>query len=95
MKIYFGIDCAPGSIRPSTYAERVFEKLRVDPIEAYSKLFGAWEWEVDVDDNFDYESFKIWMKTEMDELYNTGRIRGAQWDKVEGEKSYESYNVTV
>ena len=42
-----------------------------------------------MDDNFDYESFKAWMKTEMDELYNTGRIRGAQWDKVEIGENYE------
>ena len=89
MKIYFGIDCAPGGIRPNTYAERVFEKLGINPIEAYNKCFGAWEWEVDVDDNFDYESFKMWMKAEMDELYKAGRIRDAQWDKVETEKQYE------
>lgn len=46
MKIYFGIDCAPGGIRPNTYAERVFEKLGINSIEAYNKCFGAWEWEV-------------------------------------------------
>lgn len=83
MKIYFGIDCAPGSIRPDVYAERVFDKLGVEPIEAYSKLFGVWEWKVTVSEDFDYEDFKKWMKTEMDRLYEMGYIRGAQWDKVE------------
>lgn len=34
MKIYFGIDCAPGGIRPNTHAERVFEKLGINPIVA-------------------------------------------------------------
>ena len=38
MKIYFGIDCAPGGIRPNTHAERVFEKLGINPIEAYNKI---------------------------------------------------------
>lgn len=83
MRIYFGIDCYPGGVRPDEYAKRVFEKLGVEPTEAYSKLFGAWEWEVTVNDDFNYEGFRTWMKTEMDSLYETGRIRGAQWDKIE------------
>ncbi len=60
-----------------------FEKLGVEPIEAYSKLFGAWEWEVTVSEDFDYEEFKKWMKMEMDRLYEMGHIRGAQWNKVD------------
>lgn len=83
MKIYFGIDCAPGTPRPNVYAERVFEKLGVESVDAYSKVFGAWEWQVEVDDNFDFDDFKSWMKNEMDKLYNSGNIRGAQWDKIE------------
>lgn len=83
MHIYFGIDCAPCSPRPDTYAKLVFDKLGVEPIAAYNKMFGAWEWEVVVDNDFDFQEFNSWMKSTMDKLYNSGYIRGAQWNKVE------------
>lgn len=82
MKIYFGIDCAPGAIRPDVYASGVFKKLGVSPVEPYSKLFGAWEWQVTVDDEFNFKEFNSWMKQEMDTLYAKGSIRGAQWDTI-------------
>ena len=82
LKIYFGIDCAPGTPRPEIYAKRVFEKLGVESVTPYSKCFGAWEWNIELDDTFDFDSFSSWMKSEMDRLYNTGNIRGAQWGKI-------------
>lgn len=80
MKVYFGIDCAPATPRPDIYAVKVFEKLSVEPIEPYNKFFGAWEWSVEVTDDFNWDNFKDWIKGYMDNLYEKGYIRGAQWD---------------
>lgn len=82
MKIYFGIDCAPGMVRPDVYAKSVFERLGVEPMSPKSTLFGAWKWEVSVDDDFNWEDFKLWMKSRMNFLYGKGYIRGAEWDLV-------------
>lgn len=79
MRVYFGIDCAPGAARPDVWAKEVFEELGVEPVETDSRLFGAWEWHVDVADAFDWDSFSSWMKKKMDRLYEAGHIRGAKW----------------
>lgn len=57
--------------------KRVLEKFGVESVTPYSKCFGAWEWNIELDDTFDFNSFSSWMKREMDRLYNTGNIRGA------------------
>lgn len=81
--IYFGIDCDPFQQRPDVYAKAVFDKLGVAEIEPYSKMFGAWQW--NVKKNMTEEEWKevnTWMKSEMDRLYGNDKIRGAQWDKL-------------
>ena len=83
--IDFGIDCAPGSPRPDTFAGSVFEYLGVEYHEPYNKFFGAWEWNVDVNmTDKEWDTFDKWMKEKMDNLYENGRIRGARWQKVTG-----------
>lgn len=79
MRIYFGIDCAPGTPRPDVRAKSVFERLGVEPIEPYNKFFGAWQWNVQVADDFDFENFSAWIKEYTEWLYEEGLIRGAEW----------------
>ena len=80
--VYFCIDCDPYQQRPEVYARKVFEKLGVKESEPVSKLFGAWQWNVDKKlSESEWVEFKDWMKVEMDALYTQGKIRGAQWDK--------------
>lgn len=73
-----GIDCAPGSPRPDSYIGKVFEKFGVTPSEPISKCFGAWTWEFESTEQT-YRDNKVWLKEYMDGLYNSGRIRGAEW----------------
>lgn len=57
MKIDFGIDCGPGMPRSNVYAEMIFDRLGIEPIPPYSKLFGAWKWKVEVYNyNYQYKS---------------------------------------
>lgn len=75
----FGIDCDPFQQRPNDYAMRVFEYLDIAYEEPYSKLFGAWQWNVEAEIE-DKEEFEEWIKEYMDNLYNRDKIRGARWD---------------
>ena len=79
--ISFGVDCYPGSPRPDAYAKKVFEYLGLEYINPYSMVFGAWEWEVSIDED-KYHDFDKWMRETMDALYESGRIRGARWGKL-------------
>lgn len=89
--IYFGIDCAPGAIRPDTFAKKVFEYLGLPYQEPDSMLMGAWNWRIWSEDyNKEYiEEFKHWMKQSMDKLYEDGYIRGAEWGPIDE----EDYNM--
>lgn len=73
-----GIDCAPGAPRPNVRAAIVFDKLNMPAIEPYNKIFGAWSWSIPCTDT-EYATLKPWLKETMDKMYDSGKIRGAQW----------------
>lgn len=82
--LYVGIDCAPGAPRPDQYIQFFEEMFGVKFGATASRLFGAWQWYVEITDptkgkDF-YESKEQEIKQHMDDLYAQGRIRGAEWD---------------
>lgn len=87
--LYFGIDCEPGTPRPDTHAKVVFDRLGIEPVEPYNKFFGAWEWNVPCTrEQYDslFAGEAKWMKATMNNLYESGRIRGAQWNFIGGDE---------
>lgn len=84
--VEFGIDCDPFQQRPEVYAVDVFEKLGVGKSEPYSELFGAWRWQVAKEMTEEaWQEFNDWIKSHMDNLYQSDKIRGAVWSKCMAE----------
>ena len=86
MKIVIGIDCAPGRTRPNAYIGGALRILGIDnkenlEKEAFSKLFGAWEWEFDCNEET-YQSKRDELQKYFEDLYERGFIRGAQFNKI-------------
>ena len=77
--MYLVIDCAPGSPRPDVFAQEVFNRLGMEPVNTDSRIFGAWTWRFPVDEDKYNEVIKDWIKQYMNDLYSSGRIRGAEW----------------
>lgn len=77
VKVVFGIDCEPCTPRPDVYAKDIFAMLNKEYQEPYSKMFGAWEWEVEVDNCCDIEQKLNCIHERFETLYNQGYIRGA------------------
>lgn len=72
------IGCAPGPIRPDTYAKEIFNDLGIEYCEPVNKFFGDWSWEVMLqEDKFNIvrEKHAPYLK----ELYDKGAIRYSNW----------------
>lgn len=85
-KIYIGIDCAPCTPRPGIYLPGALDVLGLDGAtlgtkDAYSKLFGAWQWSFTEELNTAaIEQYEENLKKYFDALYEKGCIRGAEWE---------------
>lgn len=95
-EVVIGIDCPPASPRPNIYIEQVVKHLGITEIDKPDSMtFGAWTW------RFKGISESKWMQCkdavikECQELYNSGRIRGAQhyWDSAL--ESYINSKITI
>jgi len=89
IKVSIGIDCPPGEPRPDTVFGHVMPEL-ISSITGKEKressFFGAWIWELTVDED-EWDRAKPEIKKTMDNLVARGIIRGAQWSKLGDEEN--------
>lgn len=84
MIVNFGIDCDPYQQRPNVYAEAVFEKVGIEPVEPECKLFGAWSWSLlIVNSKLNADELSDWIKEYMTGLYVSDKIRGTEWNVLD------------
>lgn len=73
------IDCAPGSIRPGDLLPSVLEGSGIPVKEPVSTFFGCWSWDYSEVEPEIWERHKAMRALRLTALYNSGRIRYADW----------------
>lgn len=88
--LYIGIDCEPGPIRPDDILETLMAGINIAGVnlnaEPTAKWFGAWKWTWLVERE-DYKKHEAEIKSRLNQLFNNGYIRGAEWGILEDDET--------
>lgn len=70
-----GLDCEPCTPRPDSYIEEVIEGTPLKEGKIVSKLFGAWIWEFEIDEE-EWDKIEPTICERIEKLYADNKIRG-------------------
>lgn len=75
------LDCPPGPYRPDDALKDILINLplSIDDFTILGKCFGSWTFELKKEKNIIYEQNKTEIVKRIEETYNSGKIRYAEW----------------
>jgi hypothetical protein len=73
------LDCEPGIVRPGDLLPGILEGTGIEPVEASSKLFGAWTFNFDHVEKSVWETNKQTFEKRIKQIFDQGLIRYASW----------------
>ena len=79
VRVDITLDCAPGGPRPGDLLPGILAGTGIVLGAPISKFFGAWTWAVPADQVALYRQHESLIGERITELYNSGRIRYADW----------------